>query len=573
MTPYLRPSFVNIYLRSAVLFGTVTVAITETLSLFHLLNRGTLTAVWMLVLACAVARSWSQWKPISIRIGLPDALLLIIIATILGILAFIALKSPPNSTDAMAYHLPRIVFWTQQHSVEFFATSYLNQIMLQPFAEYLMLQTYILSGGDHFINLVQWFGCLTSIVAVAGIAKQFGAPLRGQLLAALFCATLPNGILQATGAKTDYVLAAWLACAGYFLVRAPDEDRFVEIIFAGLALGLALGTKGTAYLFAPGLVLALAIPAWKWWRAHPASIALLILCAIALNIPQYGRNLDLSGSPLGFDSAQGDGKYRWQNESFGWRATVSNFLRHATEQLGARSDGWNKGLYDIVVLAHEKLGLDVNDPSTTWPGSNYQPPRNANHETNTPNRWHLVILALCFLLLPFRFPRLFLYLGGLILGFVLFCAYLKWQPFMARMFLPLFVLACPAVIILRPKIVQFALVFLLLDMAKPFLFENWVRPLKGPHSLLRTSRDEAYFNDLHEWNMQTQTLESVDVTARTGCLLVGIDTNDLQIEYPFEVLLKERNPRVQFVHVGVLNTSRKYQKADAPPPCTIVKLR
>ncbi len=143
---------------------------------------------------------------------------------------------------------------------------------------------------------------------------------------------------------------------------------------------------------------------------------------------------------------------------------------------------------------------------------------------------------------------------------------------MARMFLPLFVLACPAVIILRPKIVQFLLVLLLLDIAKPFLLENWVRPLKGPIVLLRTSREDAYFNDLHEWNMQSQTLESVDVAARSGCLLVGIDTNDLQIEYPFEVLLKERNPRVQFVHVGVLNASRKYQKADAPRPCAIVKL-
>jgi 4-amino-4-deoxy-L-arabinose transferase-like glycosyltransferase len=472
----------------------------------------------------------------------------------------------------MAYHLPRVLFWAQQHSVAFFPTPYLNQIMLQPFAEYLMLQTYILSGGDHFIDLIQWFGCLTSIVAVAAIAKQFGADLRGQLLAALFCTTLPNGILQATGAKNDYVLAAWLACAAYFLLRAREGDR-ADAIFAGLALGLALGTKATAYLFAPGLILALAILAWRWWRSHPASIALIGLCALAPNLPQYARNINLSGSPLGFDSAHGDGRFRWQNEKFGWQATVSNILRHSTEQLGARSERWNHGLYDAVVSTHRKLGIDVNDPATTWLWTNYEPPRNTNHETNAPNRWHLAILAGCFLVMPWRSPRLLLYLCGLIAGFVLFCFYLKWQPFMARMFLPLFVLACPAVSIIRPKILQLALVALLLDTAKPYLFENWVRPLKGPHSILRASRDDQYFNDLHSLNIQAQYFAEVDAAARSGCSLIGIDINELQLEYPFEVLLRERNPIVQFVHVNVANQSKKYEKPDQPKPCLIVKLQ
>ena len=561
------------YLKCSVACGAFAAAITELLCAMHALTRPVLATAWIgaWILAAICAFLFFK-KPSFERPGRVDAALLAILAIILGILAFIALKSPPNSTDAMAYHLPRVLFWAQQRSVAFFPTPYLNQIMLQPFAEYLMLQTYILSGGDHFINLGQWFGCLTSIVAVAAIAKEFGAGLRGQLLSALFCATLPNGILQASGAKNDYVLAAWLACAAYFLLRAPEEGRS-DAIFAGLALGLALGTKATGYLFAPGLILAVAIPRWKWWRDHLTSIAVVALCALALNLPQYVRNLDLSGSPLGFDSAAGDGKYRWQNEHFGWRATVSNILRHSTEQLGARSERWNQALYNGVVSAHQKLGLDPHDPSDTFPGSHYAAPLNANHETNAPNRWHLAILALCFLLMPWRAPRLFLYLCGLAAGFVLFCAYLKWQPYMARMLLPLFVLACPAVSIVRPPILQLALVVLLLDTAKPYLLENWVRPLKGPNSILRTSRDDQYFNDLHLWNIQGKYLAEVDAATKSGCMVVGIDINELQLEYPFEVLLRERNPQVQFVHVNVNNASKKYEKADQVKPCRVVKLQ
>jgi 4-amino-4-deoxy-L-arabinose transferase-like glycosyltransferase len=142
--------------------------------------------------------------------------------------------------------------------VAFFPTPYLNQIM--PSRSPKPDAADICPLGGEF-SLIWCSGlALTSIVAVG--RWELGADLRGQLLAALFCATIPNGILQATGAKNDYVLAAWLACAAYFLLRN-------EAIFAGLAIGLALGTKATAYLFAPGLILAIMILTWKWWRANP----------------------------------------------------------------------------------------------------------------------------------------------------------------------------------------------------------------------------------------------------------------------------------------------------------------
>src|SRR6202023_1812859 len=136
----------------------------------------------------------------------------------------------------------------------------------------------------------------------------------------------PNGILQASGAKNDYLLAAWLVAAAWFLVRRDP-------VFAGLAIGLALGTKATAYLYLPALIVVLIAPAWREWRVRLSHVAAIAAIALALNLPQYLRNLDLSGSPLGFDSSQADGKYRFRNESPGWQATVSNALRHSAEQL------------------------------------------------------------------------------------------------------------------------------------------------------------------------------------------------------------------------------------------------
>src|ERR1019366_7219776 len=93
-----------------------------------------------------------------------------------------------------------------------------------------------------------------------------------------------------------------------------------------------------------------------------------------------------------------------------------------------------------------------------------------------------------------------LYAAALLAAFLLFCLYLKWQPFLARLELPLFVLGAPLAGLLVEKLrypaVALILALFLVNNARPFLFENWTRPLKGPRSLFATARDDNYFSDM-----------------------------------------------------------------------------
>ena len=546
----------DLFLRGLVAAGAAAALVTEGLGAFHLLNRWTVVAFWA---TAAVFALW-RWRgrPLpdgrgSVS-GFAEWAIAAVIAAIAVCVGMAAALAPPNSADAMAYHMPRVVYWAQAGSVAFFPTPYFNQVMLGPMAEYLDLHSYLISGGDHFINILTFGAWLACVVAVSAVAREMGAGRTGQWLAALFCATLPDGILQASGAKNDWLLTLWLVLAVYFALRR-------EAIFMGLALGLAVLTKATGYLFAPA-VLAVVMP---WNRRTLAWLAAGILL---VNTPQYVRNFRLSGSPLGFDSAQGNGLFRWRNEHLGWRATVSNVLRNGSEQVGARSQQWNTGVYNAVLRAHTILGLDPQDPDTTWRWSRYEAPRNANHEANANNRWHLVLLAAALGLALWRREwRWVRYGAALAAGFLLFCFYLKWQPFQSRLELPLFVLAAPLggwlLDGLRPRAVTVVVCLFLVSGARLPAVENWTRPLKGPNSLFRTPRDANYFADMGQWGNRASYLEAVDAAAQAKCDLVGIDISENQLEYPFQALLRERRSEVRFVHTGVGNP---------PHPCAVLCL-
>lgn len=572
------------FLFAAVTFGFFAACSTELLGALHLLRPWPVFIVWMLI---AVGAGWAAWRRpaasfVPPRLGWLDWGLLAGIATIAAIVGLTAVLSPPNSADAMSYHLPRVIYWVQAHSVSFFPTSYYNQIMLQPMTEYLMLQTYLLSGGDHYVNCVSCFAFCGSLVGVSAIARQMGAQPHGQILAALVCATLPNGILQASGAKNDWVLAFWLVCYVYFLLRYLERPERLTLAATSISLALALFTKGTAYLYAPALTVGFLIPLWRSRKHTPKILAAFALCILVVNGPLFWRNYHLCGSVLGFDSAQGDGFFRWRNERFGVGVTASNALRHLSEQIPARSDAWNRRVYNTIVDIHKQLSLDPNDPATTWRWEKYAPPRNANHEANGNSKWHLLLFVLsapALLLFARRNPLLLGLWCGVAFGFVLFCAYLKWQPFMARLELPLFVLGgvVPAVLIarLRWPVMGLVLCLFLLNASRPFLFQNWTRPLRGPHSLFTAKRDDNYFSDMGQWDTPNASMRSifgqaVALTQQSGCRVIGIDISQFQLEYPYEALLVERDPEIRFVHAGVDNISRRYEPKFAPRPCAVL---
>lgn len=173
----------------------------------------------------------------------------------LGVIAYsvaLALFTPPNDEDALSYHLARAAFWWQQEAVGYIdgaGDSRLDEFA--PNGEIAMAFTMVASGGGQAASLVQLVTALAAALAVYGVARRLGLPVREALLGGLLFLTAPVVALQASTALNDVVVASLVACTAFFVLGRGRAD----LGFAALAAALLVGTKLTGILALPGLAL------------------------------------------------------------------------------------------------------------------------------------------------------------------------------------------------------------------------------------------------------------------------------------------------------------------------------
>src|SRR5215470_403344 len=297
------------FLFVAILGGVSITAITEVLSAFTLITYGWLVAFWSVVLLGSTSFVIILMRRQNLVVSSPSLRLpfravpflsgLILIVTLTGLTAFL---SAPNNWDSMTYHMSRVVHWIQDHNVSFYPTHSLRQLYVNPWAEFAIMHLQILSGGDRFANFVQWFSMIGCLIGVSLLAKQFGGDLQTQLFAAVFAGTIPMGVLQSSSTQTDYAVSFWLVCFVYFSISLIRQEQihWPYALGAGFSLGLALLTKGTAYIFAVPSVVWVGYSFVRKFRFKSWKPALFIgVACLALNFGQYTRNFSLFGSPIG----------------------------------------------------------------------------------------------------------------------------------------------------------------------------------------------------------------------------------------------------------------------------------
>ncbi len=572
-----EPNWRMAVIQTGIIWAGYMILGTEFLGWIHSINKLGLSILWSLPILGGIVWIW-LWLRHGKVLRLPivyhrdswaGTILDFFVMLILVITAIVAWVSPPNTEDAMIFRMSRVAHWAQNESLAHYATKIETQNSNAPGAEIMQLNFYVLSGSDRSVNLVAWIAFAGSVAAAASLAEVLGAKVNGQRMAAIFAATIPAAITNATGASNDIVVSFWTVSAVLMLLYyAKKSQKPLTLILAGLAAALAVVTKATSLIILWTFALyAVVILRHRLGMARMLMWAVIAFAIVGMvnggyfirNQQDYGqfyRPIELAGKT---------------NEIRNWRVMVSNITRNAALHADLpfpRADSW---LWSNLLQLHEKLGLSINDPRTTLGGDFYIPEVNTSEETSG-NPLHAAVFVLAFVavvgavILVKDDPEILVYSGAIFFSLVLFCYLLKWQPTNSGLQLPYFFLFAPMVAIMLDKLEKFqletAIAAILLVYAVPWLFQTQQRPIVAdpnrtyPVSVFYETKDRLYFaSDPEDYAVY---LAITDEIKALGITDIGLDLTDHSLEYPFWALLGAPSPDLHIEWVATDTTSQKY---------------
>jgi hypothetical protein len=523
----------------------VAVVSVELLTRVQLVTKSAVAVVWIaaLVTAAVVCRrlSLTARAPVASqnRIDYANPILaIVLIAAATGLIA------APNNWDSMTYHLSRVEHWIQNFSIDHYPTAISRQLESGPLAEILILQFRILTGGERLGAVVQTLAFAGSIVAASSVALRLGATRPAQGLAALLVATIPMAILQASSTQNDLVASFFVLATAERLLAWRESRSLLDWLFASAALGFALLTKGTAYIFCAPMAVLAGLMALR--SGEPIRLGAIMAIVVAgLNIGHYYRNHSYFSNPLGtLAGAAGSQKH-------GLGVLYSGLVRNIASNFATPIKPVNRQLAEVVRVVHAPFNLDVNDHDTTVEGVTFGLSAGVLHEDNAPNPLHTIIaftgLALLVRALTTKkrlTSELIAYTAAAFVGGLMFCLMLKWQPWVTRLQLPFFVLMAPPAAILLCKffspLVVHRIAMVLIVAAVPAAVANVMRPLlpftKG--NIITTGYWRVMFKAKERWlepYLGAVDLLSVSRPTRIG-LVIGRDS----WEYPAWASIDEK---------------------------------
>jgi 4-amino-4-deoxy-L-arabinose transferase-like glycosyltransferase len=197
-------------------------------------------------------------------------------------------------------------YYLQQGNLSYFDANFSAQVLHPKNATLLLSYAYLVSGrNENALQLVQFISYWVAVCSVYAISRKAGNDRTRSVFAATVCGLLTEWLMQATTTQNDMILTAFFGVSAYALLASGRERRSKYLILAALGVGLALGTKATAFLplVSIGLIASYALLTAKprSLRRDSAILSASTLVAVCVFVlpSGYVDNYSRFGSPVG----------------------------------------------------------------------------------------------------------------------------------------------------------------------------------------------------------------------------------------------------------------------------------
>jgi hypothetical protein len=226
---------------------------------------------------------------------------------------------PPQSHDALAYHLPKAAMIAQAHGFEHFAAPDPRITSLPANYELLLADVLVMSGSD---ALTEWIGTLTFLLflcATAAMAERWWREKAHRAATALAVAGAPLLLLHSSADKNDILVCFLGVAAIMWGARWVARGGRTPMLLVIVSLAIAGGTKPNAAAILAALAPFLLL---RWRAVRLRDVALTAAVAVLAFLLLGGVAYIDAAAAHGATSAQAGGGPRltWGDFSNLWQA-------------------------------------------------------------------------------------------------------------------------------------------------------------------------------------------------------------------------------------------------------------
>lgn len=315
-----RTGRANSLVFAILIFSCMIWGITEILSNFKLLSRGSVLICWtFLAILCLgfnlILRNRVLFEDVrycyAIYCGLQKyekVIVLIVVAIYAGFSLLCPFIVNLNS-DSLAYHLPRVMMWIQNHSVDYYVTGYPAQNYVPPFPDYIQMHLMLLSGWDRFQGIIQITSSALCLIILMKLTYEVTHSRSALPVAAVLYMSIPIIIRETNTTQSDLVASMYLLCLAYLIYVASketvlsimDKSSLIYMFMAGMALSLLYVSKSSLAFSAIVIIIWFGIKRLMKKDRVIDLVMLAVLAAvpfIVMILPMFFRNLSIGETAL-----------------------------------------------------------------------------------------------------------------------------------------------------------------------------------------------------------------------------------------------------------------------------------